>query len=118
MRNLVFGSYSARGKKKRRNIRRLTPSVPSTAAMTKRRLRAPTLSSSVSSGRVKIVLIAWNNPGLGCSGGAAGGSAVVLAISFVVDRIARSVQSFSEFGRQCGSRTEGLMAGLGRCSVI
>ena len=40
MRNLVFGSYSARGKKKRRNISRLMLSEPSTAAITKRRRRA------------------------------------------------------------------------------
>ena len=49
MRNLIFGSYSARGKKKRRNIRRFTLSVPSTAAITNFRRRAMTLPSSVSS---------------------------------------------------------------------
>src|SRR5215472_15742680 len=48
MRNLVFGSYRARGKKKRRNIRKLTPSVPSTAAITKRRRRAIVVPSVLS----------------------------------------------------------------------
>src|SRR5579872_5763310 len=80
--NLVFGSYSARGKKKRRNIRRLTERVPSTAAITKRRRRATTLTSSASSCLEKMVRIAWNKDGFGAApfGAVPGGSTVVLAI--------------------------------------
>src|ERR1043165_5616375 len=50
MRNLVFGSYSVRGKKNRRNISRFMLSTPSTPAITNLRRRAMTLPwSDVSS---------------------------------------------------------------------
>src|SRR5947209_156018 len=62
MRNLVLGSYSARGKKNRRNIRRFTLSEPSTAAITNLRRRAITLPSSGSS-LVKMLRNAWASEG-------------------------------------------------------
>src|SRR5205823_4262978 len=69
---VVFGSYSARGRKKRRNITKFTPRNPSTDAITKRRRRAISLDSSVSSGPVRILAIASPRPGLrGFCGGAA-----------------------------------------------
>src|SRR5262249_51620497 len=82
MRNRVLGSYRAGGKKKRRNIRRLTPSVPSTAAITNRRRRAMVLASSGSSCAEKSDANADARDGLGFCGGvvAPPGSTFELAI--------------------------------------
>ena len=82
MRNLVFGSYSARGKKKRRNISRFTLSVPSTAAITNLRRRAITLPSSESSLLEKILRNACARDGFDLGGGVAdpAGSNVEFAI--------------------------------------
>src|SRR5664279_3611054 len=69
--NWLFGSYSARGKKKRRNISRLTVNVPSTAAITNLRRRAMTLLSSASSLLEKMSLSARAIDGLDFGLGAA-----------------------------------------------
>ena len=80
--NRVLGSYNARGKKNRRNIRRLTLSVPSTAAITKRRRRAIDRLSSGSSLLEKMLLKASARDGLDFGFGAAvpAGSVVVFAM--------------------------------------
>src|ERR1051325_11633044 len=82
MRNWVFGSYNARGKKNRRNIKRLTPNDPSTAAITKRRRRAITRVSSSGVLFEKIDRIAPIRDGLdfGCAAAVPAGSVVGFAI--------------------------------------
>src|SRR5438874_13448390 len=77
IRNWVFGSYKARGKKNRRNIKRLTLSDPSTAAITNRRRRAMVRLSSSIAPLEKIDWIAPNRDGLDLSCGAAVPAGVV-----------------------------------------
>src|ERR1019366_585508 len=86
-------------KKKRRNIRRLTPNVPRTAAITKRRRRATVLDSSGSSVFEKIDRSACTSEGLGagCWPVAPGGSNVEFAIlSPWPDRASRCPSEFNK----------------------
>src|SRR5947209_5809600 len=79
---LVLGSYSARGRKKRRNITKFTPRNPRTDAITNRRRRAIRLLSSPSSGSVKILRSASPIPGLIGLGGGAEAPAGFSAVGF------------------------------------
>src|SRR6266511_3984744 len=82
MRKVVLGSYNARGKKKRKNIRKFTPSVPRTAAITNRRRRVVAFCAS-SSDLEKMLRSASRNVGFPLREGAsvpAGDSIVGLGI--------------------------------------
>src|ERR1039457_7234772 len=92
MRNRVLGSESARGKKKRKNIRKFTPRTPSTEALTKRRRRMTTLCGSESAGSLRMLKSARESEGFDCGGGVvfpAGDSGVGFAITFLWTGIGR-----------------------------
>src|SRR5690349_19450374 len=101
MRNRVFGSYRARGKKKRRNIRKLMPSDPSTAAITNRRRRAMVRVSSGSSSFEKMFFIAAARDGLGLGGGEAVPAGSTLGFA-IFPQSAAQTHGLSEAGKRAG----------------